>query len=211
MESKSLTPVFHLMGSRVETGRFQAVGELDSTCTAPLPCPRGTRCGSRRRPGSSGDRGWRHKAKGIKVKMRKLFCLAKHATVESTRQTWVGGRATRPVTAPYLERHLHVSEPVAHVLGCPLRQLPPEVIQRPEDYKWAPWLLSSKFQKLAPRRLVQPRELQHRGGGGGGGGGETSSCCDQTVDGGGGAGRREHGDDVMGVVVNAPSSINTAK
>ena len=33
-ESKGLKPVFHLIGSRVETGCFQAMDELDSTCTA---------------------------------------------------------------------------------------------------------------------------------------------------------------------------------
>jgi hypothetical protein len=34
-ESKGLKPVSHLIGSRVETRRFQAMGQLDSTCTAP--------------------------------------------------------------------------------------------------------------------------------------------------------------------------------
>jgi hypothetical protein len=34
-ESKSLKPVSHLKGSRVETGRFQAVGQLNSTRTQP--------------------------------------------------------------------------------------------------------------------------------------------------------------------------------
>jgi hypothetical protein len=34
-ESKLWNRVFHFMGSRVETRRFQAMGQLDSTCTAP--------------------------------------------------------------------------------------------------------------------------------------------------------------------------------
>jgi hypothetical protein len=31
----TLRPVYHLIGWRVETRRFQAMGQLDSTCTAP--------------------------------------------------------------------------------------------------------------------------------------------------------------------------------
>jgi hypothetical protein len=31
-ESKGLKPVSHFIGSRVETRRFQAMGQLDSTC-----------------------------------------------------------------------------------------------------------------------------------------------------------------------------------
>ena len=37
-KSKVLKPISHLIGSRLETGWFQAMGQLDSTCTAP---PRG--------------------------------------------------------------------------------------------------------------------------------------------------------------------------
>jgi hypothetical protein len=37
-ESKGLKPVSHLIGLRVETRRFQAMGKLDSPCTAP-PVP----------------------------------------------------------------------------------------------------------------------------------------------------------------------------
>jgi hypothetical protein len=43
---RTLKPVFHSIGSRVETGWFQAMGQLDSTCTAPPWCaasPRSTR------------------------------------------------------------------------------------------------------------------------------------------------------------------------
>jgi hypothetical protein len=32
---QTLKPGYHISGSRVETGRFQAVGRLHSTCTAP--------------------------------------------------------------------------------------------------------------------------------------------------------------------------------
>jgi hypothetical protein len=32
---QTLKPVFHFTGSRVETGRFQAMSQLDSSCTAP--------------------------------------------------------------------------------------------------------------------------------------------------------------------------------
>jgi hypothetical protein len=42
-ESTGLKPGFHFIGGRVETGRFQAVGQLDSTRTAPPrwgPTPR---------------------------------------------------------------------------------------------------------------------------------------------------------------------------
>jgi hypothetical protein len=35
-ESKGLKPGYHFIGSWVETRRFQAMGQLDSTCTAPL-------------------------------------------------------------------------------------------------------------------------------------------------------------------------------
>jgi hypothetical protein len=38
-ESKILNRVSHLIGSRVETRRFQAMGKLDSTCINP-PCTR---------------------------------------------------------------------------------------------------------------------------------------------------------------------------
>jgi hypothetical protein len=34
-ESKCLKPGYHISGSRVETRRFQAMGQADSTCTAP--------------------------------------------------------------------------------------------------------------------------------------------------------------------------------
>jgi hypothetical protein len=34
-ESKGLKPVFHFTGARVETGRFQAMGQPHSSCTAP--------------------------------------------------------------------------------------------------------------------------------------------------------------------------------
>jgi hypothetical protein len=34
-DGKGLKPGFHLIGSMVETRRFQAMGQLDSTCTAP--------------------------------------------------------------------------------------------------------------------------------------------------------------------------------
>jgi hypothetical protein len=34
-KSQTLKPVFHFIGSRLETRRFQAMGQLDSTFTAP--------------------------------------------------------------------------------------------------------------------------------------------------------------------------------
>jgi hypothetical protein len=34
-ESKALKPGYRLIGPRVETGRFHATGQLDSTCTQP--------------------------------------------------------------------------------------------------------------------------------------------------------------------------------
>jgi hypothetical protein len=44
-ESKVLKPCFRFIGSRFEAGRFQAMGQLHSTCTAApgnaLPFPRG--------------------------------------------------------------------------------------------------------------------------------------------------------------------------
>jgi hypothetical protein len=51
-ESKGLKPVTHFIVSRVETRRFQAMGQLDSTCTAPpggrarsaAGAPRGASC-----------------------------------------------------------------------------------------------------------------------------------------------------------------------
>jgi hypothetical protein len=37
VESKGLKTYFHFIGSRVETRQIQAIGQLSSTCTGPLP------------------------------------------------------------------------------------------------------------------------------------------------------------------------------